>query len=111
VSALATAEFLRNFRPLRQVVVDAWGGAVVYVRCISGAEWEAIQRLEALADVDQLVHLAAVLACNHEGHALYGENDYEVLRHAPIGGLKQVVEEGLQLNGIDPAAVEGAAGN
>lgn len=101
--------FAINDLPLEEVFVSEWKGSV-YVRALTGAERDQLERLISQGKTSRAA-IAAMVCVDAEGTRLFTDGDVDELAKKNGHALEKVVTAALRFNAITDEAIEEGKGD
>mgnify|MGYP001354239450 CR=1 FL=1 len=92
--------------PREEVVIPEWKGSV-YVRALTGAERDALERMISKDSVSR-ARIAVLSVVNAEGERLFTDADVDRLAGKHGGALERIVNASLRFNRLTDAAITDA---
>lgn len=92
--------------PRREVAIPEWKGSV-YVRALTGAERDQLERMLA-KDSASRASIAALCVVDKKGERLFSEDDVEKLAKKNGTALERIVTAALQFNALTEQALDEA---
>lgn len=88
--------------PLKLVPISAWMGGTVYVRELSGADFEDVIRAlpDGLPVNQRLARLCALCACDSDGQLIFTLDDVPAILKGPLAPIIKVGNMASEINGL-----------
>jgi hypothetical protein len=90
--------------PIEMVDIPEWGGSV-YVRALTGAERDQLERMISKDSVSRAA-IAALVMVDSEGKQLFSQKDVAALADKHGSALERVVNAALAFNSMTEDAIE-----